>query len=331
MTRRVVRAVLVAASALVAVVLLSGAALADTGASLSSVKRGADGTVTGTLTVSAGTDTAVVDMSTLRLVVEGQEYKVDGSPGSTLARSTILLIDRSGSMRDSGMSTVRSSVAQFFEYRTEGRQSGGGLVRRPGDAGPAPDVRPRRCSDGGQRPEVRWRHGALRRGRPGGQDARRHRRPQHRPAQRRQGHHEHDERSTGRAAADLRQRRPHRGDRLPDQHHGQPRPRVPRSSRWRHRHAGRQCGRSRRGLHRRCEGARQPGVVERKDPHLPVGHPAGDPARQRQHRHLLGLERRGLRPSASRSHPECDDASPDSDSDDSAPRRGCTAAGPSRR
>ncbi|HEY8306579.1 MAG TPA: VWA domain-containing protein [Lapillicoccus sp.] len=114
MTRRVVRAVLVAASALVAVVLLSGAALADTGASLSSVKRGADGTVTGTLTVSAGTDTAVVDMSTLRLVVEGQEYKVDGSPGSTLARSTILLIDRSGSMRDSGMSTVRSSVAQFL-------------------------------------------------------------------------------------------------------------------------------------------------------------------------------------------------------------------------
>ena len=64
MTRRVVRAVLAAASALVAVVLVPGAAVADTGAGLSNVKRGADGTVTGVLTVSAGTDTAVVDEET---------------------------------------------------------------------------------------------------------------------------------------------------------------------------------------------------------------------------------------------------------------------------
>ena len=97
-------------------VLGAGVAHADGEASLSSVSRAADGTVNGVLTVQPfGNTPAVVDTESLILSVDGKDYPAKAQSASSVERSTILLIDRSGSMRESGMATVRASVTQFLQ------------------------------------------------------------------------------------------------------------------------------------------------------------------------------------------------------------------------
>ncbi len=165
-------------------------------------QRTADGTVNGVLTVQPfGNAPAVVDPKSLVFAVNGKDYPVTAQQGSDVQRSTILLIDRSGSMRDTGMATVRSSVAPVPPERPQGRQGRGHLLRRPSEPRCCTDHRPQRDPVGRRRPDVRRGHGALRRPQPRDRHAGHGRRAQHRDAQRRQGHHQHDQGSAGRAEA----------------------------------------------------------------------------------------------------------------------------------
>ena len=116
MTKKRIRLVLAALVALVLGVLGVGIAHADGEASLSSLAKTAEGTVSGVLTVQAiDNSPAVVDPKSLVLTVDGKDYPATAQSASSVERSTILLIDRSGSMKDSGMAIVRSSVQQFLQ------------------------------------------------------------------------------------------------------------------------------------------------------------------------------------------------------------------------
>jgi tight adherence protein B len=116
MTRNRIRLVLAAIVALVLGALGAGIAYADGEASLTSLAKNAEGTVNGVLTVQPIDDSpAVVDPKSLVLRVDGKDFPATAQSASSVDRSTILLIDRSGSMRDSGMATVRSSVQQFLQ------------------------------------------------------------------------------------------------------------------------------------------------------------------------------------------------------------------------
>ena len=110
---------LAAAGLLAMVFVMAGGGVAnaaDGDASLSSLNRAADGTVNGVLTVQPfGNTPAVVDAQSLKMWVDGQEHPATAQSASSVQRSTVLLIDRSGSMRDSGMATVRASVTQFLQ------------------------------------------------------------------------------------------------------------------------------------------------------------------------------------------------------------------------
>jgi tight adherence protein B len=106
-------------AAFVAVVLGAfgaGIARADGEASLSSVTKNAEGAVNGVLTVQPVDNLpAKVDEKSLVLTVDGKGYPATAQSASSVERSTILLIDRSGSMRASDMAMVRSSVQQFLQ------------------------------------------------------------------------------------------------------------------------------------------------------------------------------------------------------------------------
>lgn len=95
-------------------VLLAAPAFADDGASLSGVSRGKDGTITGVLTVRGG-QTSAADISALTLVVDGRDVPVATQPGASIQRTTMLVVDTSGSMSASDMATVRSAVEQFLQ------------------------------------------------------------------------------------------------------------------------------------------------------------------------------------------------------------------------
>jgi tight adherence protein B len=116
MTRNRIRLVLAALVALVLGALGSGIAYADGGASLTSLTKSAEGTVNGVLTVQPIDDSpAIVDPKSLVLRVDGKDFRATAESASSVDRSTILLIDRSGSMGGSGMAAVRSSVQQFLQ------------------------------------------------------------------------------------------------------------------------------------------------------------------------------------------------------------------------
>jgi tight adherence protein B len=116
MTRNRVRLVLAALVVLVLGALGAEVAHADGEASLSSLTKNAEGTVNGVLTVQPIDNTpAVVDPKSLVLKVDGKDFPATAQSASSVDRSTILLIDRSGSMGASGMATVRSSVQQFLQ------------------------------------------------------------------------------------------------------------------------------------------------------------------------------------------------------------------------
>jgi tight adherence protein B len=76
--------------------------------------QASDGLVSGTLTVRAGASSATVETASLRLQVDGKYYPVQVQPPATRQRSTMLVIDTSGSMHEEGMATVRAAVATFL-------------------------------------------------------------------------------------------------------------------------------------------------------------------------------------------------------------------------
>jgi len=89
---------------------------ADGDASLSSLTRNSEGALNGVLTVQPfGNTPAVVDTRSLVLTADGRTFPAKAESASSVERSAILLIDRSGSMRETGMATVRSSVQQFLQ------------------------------------------------------------------------------------------------------------------------------------------------------------------------------------------------------------------------
>ncbi len=92
----------------------STAAPAPVPATLSELGYGSN-SVTGVLTVRGGALGAAVDTSSVQALVGGRPPAVSRFVrGATPDRSTVLLIDTSGSMGAAGMSTVRSSVAAFL-------------------------------------------------------------------------------------------------------------------------------------------------------------------------------------------------------------------------
>jgi tight adherence protein B len=116
MTRNRLRLVLAALVALVLGALGAGTAHADGDASLTSVTKTNEGAVKGILTVQpVDNSPSVVDQKSLFLTVDGKQYPATAESASSVERSTILLIDRSGSMRASDMAMVRSSVQQFLQ------------------------------------------------------------------------------------------------------------------------------------------------------------------------------------------------------------------------
>ncbi len=75
------------------------------------VKRGA---LVGLLT-STGSSGGIA--TSLQLTIAGKTYPVDAiasGAGTPVQRSTVILVDTSGSMGEAGMATVRSSVAAFL-------------------------------------------------------------------------------------------------------------------------------------------------------------------------------------------------------------------------
>jgi tight adherence protein B len=82
-------------------------------ASLRSIQA-AEESVTGILTVRAGQWSARVDTSSLRVQVDGKRYPAQIQPPATRQRSTMLVIDTSGSMHEEGMAILRHAVVEFL-------------------------------------------------------------------------------------------------------------------------------------------------------------------------------------------------------------------------
>ncbi|MFQ6172840.1 VWA domain-containing protein [Oryzobacter sp. R7] len=81
-------------------------------ASLSDLRPGAS-VIDGTLIVR-GTTTLTVDTAGVKATVGGQDAQVTLKPAAAKARTTMLVIDTSGSMENSGMATVRAAVRDFL-------------------------------------------------------------------------------------------------------------------------------------------------------------------------------------------------------------------------
>ena len=75
--------------------------------------RSANGHVTGALVIR-GVDPAKIDTTQVIARVDGKSAEVKLSPATTQPRSTMLVIDTSGSMGAAGMSTVRAAVKDFL-------------------------------------------------------------------------------------------------------------------------------------------------------------------------------------------------------------------------
>ena len=75
--------------------------------------RSANGHVTGALVIR-GVDPAKIDTTQVIARVDGKSAVVKLSPATTQPRSTMLVIDTSGSMGAAGMSTVRAAVKDFL-------------------------------------------------------------------------------------------------------------------------------------------------------------------------------------------------------------------------
>ncbi|WP_392544893.1 VWA domain-containing protein [Oryzobacter telluris] len=100
--------------ALAATTLLVGAASAsaDASATLSDL-RSANGHVTGSLIIR-GVDPKQIDTTQVIARVDGKSAVIKIAPATTSSRTTMLVIDTSGSMGEAGMGTVRAAVKDFL-------------------------------------------------------------------------------------------------------------------------------------------------------------------------------------------------------------------------
>jgi tight adherence protein B len=99
---------------LVALLVPGAAAAMDvTPASVSS-PRFADGQLTGVLTVRAALKAATIDAGSLRAKIGDADYPVSVRPVAQTSRGAMLVVDTSGSMGASGMTTVRSAASAFL-------------------------------------------------------------------------------------------------------------------------------------------------------------------------------------------------------------------------
>ncbi|WP_377643888.1 type II secretion system F family protein [Oryzobacter terrae] len=117
MTRAAARSVLtrtVGVAVLATTALLTGAASASAEASATfSDLRSANGHVTGSLIIR-GVDPKQIDTTQVIARVDGKSAVVKLAPATTSSRSTMLVIDTSGSMGEAGMGTVRTAVKDFL-------------------------------------------------------------------------------------------------------------------------------------------------------------------------------------------------------------------------
>jgi tight adherence protein B len=110
--RRSLSALVVGAAALSTLGLAPAQAADSVGISAIEVRNGALAGLLSSANGSAGIDTS------LTLTVAGKDYPVDAitsGSGTPVQRSSVIVVDTSGSMGDSGMATVRSSVAAFLK------------------------------------------------------------------------------------------------------------------------------------------------------------------------------------------------------------------------
>lgn len=89
-------------------------AWADDTASLTGITV-SQNVISGVLTVRSGQQTAVVAPPSLRLSVAGKEFPVTTQPVAAQPRTTMLVVDTSGSMGAAGMAAVRAAVAAFLQ------------------------------------------------------------------------------------------------------------------------------------------------------------------------------------------------------------------------
>jgi tight adherence protein B len=91
----------------------SAAAAQDNPASVSSTKITGT-TVSGVLTVRGAKGTGSISATSLKATLAGREVPVTVVPVAATKRATMLVVDTSGSMGETGMETVRSAVGAFL-------------------------------------------------------------------------------------------------------------------------------------------------------------------------------------------------------------------------
>ncbi|MBR7743906.1 type II secretion system F family protein [Phycicoccus sp. BSK3Z-2] len=125
MTRRpgAVRAAVVALLAGGTALFGAPVATADVPATLSDVRVG-DDAMTATLVLRAGAEQVELDPSSVSVTIGGRAAEVDVAPAERTKRSSMLVIDTSGSMTASGMATVRTAVRDFLEVVPDDVQVG---------------------------------------------------------------------------------------------------------------------------------------------------------------------------------------------------------------
>lgn len=97
--------------------MVSGAPLAaakDLPASLDSVEI-ANGAVGGVLTASALPDGVGIDPSTITVHIADQQVRASAEPAASSARTVVLLVDISGSMKGAGIQAAKSAAATFLD------------------------------------------------------------------------------------------------------------------------------------------------------------------------------------------------------------------------
>ncbi|HYN67111.1 MAG TPA: type II secretion system F family protein [Ornithinibacter sp.] len=99
-------------AAAVTALALAPSASAEATATVSDL-RSADGHVTGSLVIR-GVDPAKIDTTQVIARVDGKSAVVTLSPATSSPRTTMLVIDTSGSMGPAGMATTRAAVADFL-------------------------------------------------------------------------------------------------------------------------------------------------------------------------------------------------------------------------
>jgi tight adherence protein B len=105
---------LVSAAGLVALLMPGAASAVDSTPASVSSPRFADGQLTGVLTVRAGQKAATIDAGSLRAKIGNVQYPVSVRPVAQTSRGAMLVVDTSGSMGASGMTTVRSAASAFL-------------------------------------------------------------------------------------------------------------------------------------------------------------------------------------------------------------------------